>query len=99
MIRRAVVIAAMTLGVVSAADVPETLAGTTRWNVPADISAEQYRELRSFYEHQIAEAANRRHSAGAKQASRAEFRALIGAIEEFLAPRPEVEAVADFGSF
>ena len=31
---------------------PETLPGTTLWNFPKDIAAEQYVEMRAFYERQ-----------------------------------------------
>ena len=36
---------------------PETLPGSARWAFPQDIAAEQYREMRDFYEPQNAAAA------------------------------------------
>ena len=57
----------------------DTLPGTTRWQFPADIAAEQYAELRAFYERQH-EAAYRPL---AGEAARAKLRELIGAVDAF----------------
>ena len=40
------------------------LPGTTRWEFPADIVADQYRELRDFYERQHHDAAGEREQFG-----------------------------------
>ncbi|HZT33225.1 MAG TPA: prolyl oligopeptidase family serine peptidase [Bryobacteraceae bacterium] len=94
------------IGIFSAALLAfEILPGTTPWNFPQDIVAEQYREMIGFYERQIAEAAARRHTfwepAGAEaiERNRAEFRRLIGAMDTFLPPQPERRLLGDAGAY
>lgn len=70
----------MLIGLVASATLwpQETLPGTTRWDFPADIAAEQYAELRAFYERQHQTAYNPLKG----ETARVKLRELIGAIDE-----------------
>jgi dienelactone hydrolase len=72
----------------------DTLPGTKLWQFPADIVAEQYRELRTYFEREIATAANKRPAA-----SRQRFRELIRATDTMMEPKVQKTAVSDFGPF
>src|SRR3989442_87886 len=81
------------------AEGPDTLPGSVRWNFPADIVAEQYGELRSYYEQEIASIAGQRRPFDDPEAGRSELRRLIGAIDQFMVPRPQSGPLSDFGPF
>ncbi len=66
------------------------LPGTKPWNFPQDIVAEQYQELRAYYERLIAEAARKRELL---KPDREEFRRMIGAVDQMQLPKPKEEAV------
>lgn len=85
--------------VLCTAAAPERLPGSRAWTYPEDIVAEQYRELRTYYEREIERLSSARPPLGDIGAARREFKALIGAIDEFLPPKAETEAISDFGSF
>lgn len=82
---------------------PGPLPGTTLWDFPNDIAAEQYRELRAFYEQRMAEAERERQqywqAAGTIEANREELRRTIGAIDKFQAPKPERTFVGETGAY
>src|SRR5436190_10376294 len=82
-----------------AATAPDTLPGTTRWDFPANIVDEQYAELRTYFEHKIAEAAKNRRPLSDVDAARRELRKLIGANDSFLKPDAKMEPLSDFGPF
>ncbi len=92
-----IVVFCLTTASVAAAQ--DTLPGTTRWNFPADIAAEQYAELRTYFESKIAEAAKNRQPPFDLDASRRELRKLIGANDPFLEPEAKTEPLSDFGPF
>lgn len=81
------------------AQTPDTLPGTERWEFPADIAAEQYRELRGYFEREIAELAARRGAVLNPTVARQKFRELIRATDSFSEPKPETAAISDFGPF
>ena len=60
----------------------ETLPGTTRWEFPSDIAAEQYGELRAFYEKQHKLPGSQRLSGGGAAAV-ARLREITGAVDPF----------------
>ncbi len=62
------------------------VAGTTPWQVPKDIAAEQYREMRGFLEGQIALCRDSR-----VPGTRDQLREMIGAIDVLQSPRPKSE--------
>ena len=64
------------------AGVAPTLPNSSKWNVPADIAAEQYRELHSFFERQTAQIASSR-----KSGTRDDLRRMIGAVDQLESPR------------
>lgn len=70
----------------------ETLPRTARWQFPADIAAEQYAELRAFYERQHETAY--RPLAG-EAAARAKLRELIGAVDAFTVGKVDVHPQGD----
>ena len=73
------------------------LPGTSPWQFPADVTAEQYRELREFYERETREAGRERerYSAQADPAAQRELLArLSGAID---APMPPVPVKTPLG--
>jgi dienelactone hydrolase len=76
-----------------------TLPGTTAWEFPADIAAEQYAEMRGWYERAIARAREQRRPFTDAESGRREIREKLGIRDEFLTPKPEFEPVGDFGSF
>lgn len=78
---------------------PEVLPGSAVWNFPADIVAQQYSELRTFYERGIDRAAKTRRPPSDPQRARSELRKLLGAIDDFLPPRAQTEPLSDFGKF
>jgi dienelactone hydrolase len=59
------------------------LPGSSRWDFPPDIVAEQYGELRSYFEARIAEASSKRTLGGSL---REDLSRMIGAVDPFLAP-------------
>lgn len=75
------------------------LPGSTHWNFPADIVAEQYAEMRGWYERAIAHAREQRRAFPEAEAGRLQIRKRLGMRDEFLAPKPEVEVIGDFGPF
>ena len=83
----------------------DTLPGTTFWNFPQDIADEQYREMRDFYEKQIAEASRERHqywdraNAEGLARNRDVFRKTIGAVDTFLPLKPERTKLGDAGAY
>ena len=94
-----------------AAESASTLPGSSPWALPSDIAAEQYAEMRSFYEDQITEAAGNRSrlwnvDASSVEAFRksiaqnmAEFRKMIGAVDTFRPPKPQVTKIGDAGAY
>ncbi len=69
----------------------ETLPGTARWDFPSDIVAEQWAELRSYYESRWAKPGAPFDLA----ANRAAIRELTGAVDEFRKPEPRITAVGE----
>lgn len=88
-----------TAALACAADVPATLPNTAPWRFSADIVSEQYSELRGYYEREITGIAAKREPIADVGAARREFRKLIGAVDTFLPPRPQIEPVSNFGGF
>jgi dienelactone hydrolase len=81
------------VGTASAQSGSATLApGTTAWQPPSDIAAEQFREMRTFLERQIARCGQSR-----QVGTRDQFRHIIGAIDPLQAPQPKVEAIGADG--
>jgi dienelactone hydrolase len=66
------------------------LPNTTRWDFPADIVAEQYAELRAFYERQW-----KRPGPVDADAIRPALRTAIGAIDAFRKPEPVIEKIGE----
>ncbi len=68
------------------------LPNSERWTPPADIVAEQYREMKAYYDgHLQAAAAERRRSAPVSPAeSRAALARMLGMQDAFTAPKPEM---------
>jgi len=66
------------------------LPGTKPWNYAQTIVAEQYQELRAYYERLIADAARKRESL---RPDREEFRRMIGAVDPMRAPKPKTEVI------
>lgn len=69
---------------------PEILPNTTRWDFPSDIVAEQYGELRAFYE-------SRWKKPGPVDAAaiKPAIREAIGALDEFRKPEPVIETIGE----
>ena len=94
-----------------AAESASTLPGSSLWSLPPDLAAEQYAEMRSFYEDQITEAAGNRSrlwnvDASSVEAFRKsiaqnveEFRKMIGAVDTFRPPKPQVTKIGDAGAY
>jgi dienelactone hydrolase len=72
---------------------PSTLPNSTSWEFPNDIVAEQYRELRQYYEQAIANAQDKR-----PEPDIAEFRRMLGIEDTLIAPKPEQKPIAESGS-
>ena len=73
------------------AETARTLPNSTRWEFPADIVAEQYSELRAFYEREISKAAAARSQYWAGddwnavvRENREHFRRMLGATDPLL---------------
>src|SRR5262249_44194933 len=73
-----------------AAEKPGPLPRTALWEFPDNIVAEQYRELRDFYERRIREASSSREVFSRKPPDdqRKLLRELTGAIDQPMAPKP-----------
>lgn len=77
-----------------------TLPGTDHWNFPQDIVAEQYAELRRYFEARIAEAAAQRgRSVYQAEEVRRELRRRIGAVDQFLPPDPAIKQIGATAAF
>jgi len=83
-----------------------TLAGTSLWDFPRDIIAEQHNELLRYFEDRIGEAARRRGRfwegpdwGGIVSRNRAELRRIIGAKDAFLPPVPQRRQIAETPAF
>ncbi|MCX6622636.1 MAG: hypothetical protein NTY38_16515, partial [Acidobacteria bacterium] len=79
--------------ILGAALLAAVLAGTEPWEFPADIVAEQYGELRGWFEREIRDSL----AAGGPAASREEFRKRIGAIDQFLPVKARREELGRLG--
>jgi len=84
----------------------DVLPGTSRWNFPAEIVAEQYKELRGFYEKRIGVAARERGKfwpaadwSRTVEKNRDELRRAIGAVDPFLKPAPVTKRIAETPAF
>jgi len=66
------------------------LPNTTAWEFPADIAAEQYAELRAFYEKRIALGPSR-------PGTREDLRRIIGAVDKLLPPQPRFTPLGQAG--
>ncbi|HEU0138462.1 MAG TPA: dienelactone hydrolase family protein, partial [Bryobacteraceae bacterium] len=84
------------------AETARTLPNSTRWEFPVDIVAEQYSELRTFYEREIAKAAAARSHYWAGEAwnavvreNREHFRRMLGATDPLLEPKPQKTVLAE----
>lgn len=77
----------------------DTLPETKPWQFPADIVAEQYRELRGYFEREIARLAAQRRPFPDGSVARQKFRELIQATDSLAPPKPETTMVSDFGPF
>ncbi len=77
----------------------DLLPGTTRWDFPADIAAEQHDELRRYFEGRIAAAGEARSRywarANAVEQNRAEFPRIIGAVDTFFPPKPKIKTLSE----
>jgi dienelactone hydrolase len=74
------------------------LPGTAPWDFPKDIVAEQYRELKSYFERKLSEAAaarSRYWQSDSQQENREELRRLLGANDPLLAPKPELKGLGE----
>jgi dienelactone hydrolase len=87
------------------AETPKTLPNSARWSFPADIAAEQYKELRAFYESGIREAAAHRAEfwngndwAATVQGNREHFRKMLGVTASLREPAPEKQLIAESSS-
>lgn len=83
---------------VSAQALAAELAGAAPWQFPRDIVAEQYTELRRYFERRIAEAAGRRPSLPPEKL-REELRRTIGAVDPFLPPNATSRQIAETAAF
>jgi dienelactone hydrolase len=78
----------------------ERLPGTAQWDFPQDIVAEQYTELRRYFETRIAEASERRRFATRdSKAVREDLRRMIGAVDKFLPPEPIIKEIGATAAF
>src|SRR5438093_11159211 len=79
------------------AQTPELLPGTARWEFPPDIVAEQYRELRDFYERQHRDAASERERFGHSPVDeqRRALAELAGVRDEPIPPAPQGTALGE----
>lgn len=78
------------------------LPGTTPWDFPKDIVAEQYLELRQYYERELARAASRRGRYWQRaewQSNREELRRLLGVVDPLIAPKPDTTPLEGGGAF
>ncbi len=78
----------LAIAMAAAAQKPGPLPQTAWWDFPEDIAAEQYQELRKFYERQIREAATERASFAqrSQEERRNLLRQITGAIDEPMSP-------------
>src|SRR6476620_1623270 len=76
---------------------PDVLPGTARWQFPADIAAEQYRELESYLDREIRAKLDARPNFSDPAAARQELRNLIGAIDSFLPRQATRQELGSFG--
>ena len=85
-------------GILSA-QTPELLPGTTRWEFPSDIVADQYRELRNFYERQHRDAAGEREQFArlAVEDRRKRLAELTGVRDDLMTPSPATHPVGRHG--
>jgi dienelactone hydrolase len=83
------------------ADRPGPLPQTTLWDFPATIIEDQYRELRQFYERQIAEAAPRREAFAhqSPESQRKLLRELTGVADQPFPPKPERMALGETAEY
>src|SRR5262249_49585886 len=89
---------------VFAAEKPGPLPNTTPWDFPGHIVAEQYRELRDFYERQIQDAATTREAFSRKppEGQRKLLSMLTGAIDQpvaLKADRTPLGETPDYSAF
>jgi dienelactone hydrolase len=77
---------------------PDVLPGTSRWNFPADIVAEQYAELDRYLDREIRSALEQRQPFTDPVAARRDLRRLIGAIDAFLPLKPKREEIGRLGA-
>jgi len=76
------------------------LPGTTPWDFPPDIAAEQYTELRRYFEAGITKAAGRRRIAKYDpSAVREDLRRTIGAVDKFLPQQAVVKEIGATAAF
>ena len=75
-----------------------TLPGTTHWDFPPDIAAQQYAELRRYFETRIDEAAAQRIALPAERV-RDELRQMIGAVDQFLPLQPTSKQIGATSAF
>src|SRR5437764_1727202 len=84
---------------------PSIIAGTAHWDFPQDMAAQQYIELRNYFEAGIAAARQRdRFWTGADwnqtvERNRGEFRRMIGAVDQFLAPHATTKQLGSTPTF
>ena len=83
---RCLLLAAAALGTEQPGPLPQTIL----WNFPENIVADQYRELRQFYERRIRDAAPQRETFSRKTPDdqRKALRELTGAIDQPMQPKP-----------
>jgi dienelactone hydrolase len=68
----------------------DLLPGTRYFEFPADIAAEQYAELRAFYEKRVAAGPER-------SGTRADLKEIIGAVDAMLPPKPDIQVLGESG--
>jgi dienelactone hydrolase len=77
---------------------PDVLPGTSRWDFPADIVAEQYAELEGYLNAEIRLALDKRQPFTDIAGAREELRRMIGAIDTFLPRQPKREEIGRLGA-